>query len=104
MSVSGWTVGIGVVVGAGLAAMGAGMLATGRMPAATARTFRDVRAAGLYHLLFGLALLILVVGLYLPGFAASWISAGVAVTLVAVAVVRYRPRRRSPDDEQGEGH
>ncbi|RZU51918.1 hypothetical protein EV385_3755 [Krasilnikovia cinnamomea] len=105
MSVSGWTVGIGLAVGVGLTAMGVTILATRRMPAATARTFRDARAAGLYHLLFGLALLILVLGLYLPGSAASAISAGLAVALVAVAVVRFRPRgrRSSPDDEDGEG-
>ncbi|BFU47110.1 hypothetical protein [Krasilnikovia sp. MM14-A1004] len=105
MSVSGWTVGIGVVAGAGLVVMGVTMLATRRMPAATARTFRDVRAAGLYHLLFGVALLILVLGLYLPGSAASAISAGLAVALAAVAVVRFRPRgrRSSPDDEDEEG-
>jgi hypothetical protein len=92
---------IGGAIGLALALFGVKMLATGQAPAATARAFRTVRDAGLYHLLFGVALVLLVLGTKLPGGGALG-SAVVAVALVAVAVVRFRPRRARPTDREGE--
>jgi TRAP-type C4-dicarboxylate transport system permease large subunit len=95
-----WTVIVGAAVGVALALFGAKMLVTGRAPAGTAKAFRQIKDAGLYHLLFGLGLLVLVVGLYLPGGATATVSAAVAVVLAGVAVVRYRPRGRRSEGEQ----
>jgi Flp pilus assembly protein TadB len=87
------TLAVGGGIGLLLAAFGAKTLASGRAPAPTARAFRTVKEAGLYYLLFGVALIMLAVGTSLRGPAAG-ISAVVAVVLVAVAVVKYRPRGR----------
>jgi hypothetical protein len=87
-----WTLLIGAAIGLALAGFGVRMLVTGRAPAATARAFRTVHDAGLYHLFFGLGLLLLVGGTRLPGERMATVSAVVAVLLAAVAVVRYRPR------------
>ena len=57
-----WTLLIGGAIGLALALFGVRMLITGRAPASTARSFRTVHDAGLYHLLFGLGLLLLVGG------------------------------------------
>jgi hypothetical protein len=87
-----WTLVIGGATGLALALFGVKMLVTGRAPAPTGRSFRDVRDAGLYHLLFGLGLLLLVAGTKLPGDLTGIATAVVAVVLAGVAVVRYRPR------------
>jgi hypothetical protein len=84
---------VGGVIGLALALLGVKILVGGRAPATTARAFRNDRDAGWYHLLFGTALLIIVVGAALPGPAPAVASAVVAVTLVAIGVVRFRPRR-----------
>jgi hypothetical protein len=89
-----WTLFIGGAIGLALALFGVRMLITGQAPASTARAFRTTRDAGLYHLLFGLGLLLLVVGTELPGDVTPIVSAVLAVALAGVAVVRYRPRRK----------
>jgi len=85
---------VGGAIGVALALFGVRMLVTGRAPANIRRNFPDVRAAALYHLLFGLALLLLVVGQALLSGAAGTVASVLAVALVVVALVRYRPRRR----------
>ena len=89
-----WTLVIGGVIGLALALFGVRMLVTGRAPASTTRSFRTVHEAGLYHLLFGLGLILLVAGTRLPGDRTGAVTAVLAVLLAAVAVVRYRPRGR----------
>ena len=89
---------IGGGIGAALALFGVRMLVTGRMPAPTARAFRTARDAAWYHLLFGAALIVLVVGTSLRG-PASIVSAVLAVGMVLVAVVRFRPRGRRTERE-----
>ena len=83
---------IGGGIGLALAIFGGKLLITGQAPATTLRAFRTVREAGLYHLLFGLGLLLLVGGTRLPGDRTSIVTAVAAVMLAGVAVVRYRPR------------
>ncbi|MET8152594.1 hypothetical protein ACIBSW_27665 [Actinoplanes sp. NPDC049668] len=87
---------IGGGAGLLLAVFGAAMLVTGKAPAVTLRNFTRVRAAGMYHLLFGVALVLMVLNL-LTG--ATLVITVLAVALVVVAVVRYRPRRSKPGDE-----
>ena len=87
-----WTLVIGGATGLALALFGVKVLVTGRAPASTSRSFRSVRDAGRYHLLFGLGMLLLVAGTRLPGDLTAPASAVVAVVLAGVAVVRYRPR------------
>jgi hypothetical protein len=89
----------GAAIGLVLALFGVRMLVTGRAPASTVRNFPGVRAAALYHLLFGLALLLLVLGQTLLAGAAGMITSVLAVALVGVALVRYRPRRSRPADD-----
>jgi hypothetical protein len=89
-----WTLFIGGAIGLALALFGVKMLVTGQASASTARAFRNVRDAGLYHLLFGLGLLLLVAGTELPGTATPIMSAMIAVVLAGIAVVRYRPRKK----------
>jgi hypothetical protein len=90
---------IGGAIGLALALFGVRMLVTGRAPARTVRNFPGVRAAALYHLLFGLALLLMVAGQTLFGGAAGTATSVLAIALVGIALVRYRPRRRrAPDD------
>ena len=67
MSTSAWTMVVGGVAGLALVLFGAGMLVTGRAPAATARAFRSVREAGCYHLLFGAGLALVVLGTAIRG-------------------------------------
>jgi hypothetical protein len=104
MDVGAGTLLIGGAIGLALTLFGVRMLVTGRTTPATERAFRTVRDAGLYYLLFGIALLLLVAGTELagagslPGAATAGGSAVVAVVLVAVAVIRYRPRRSRPAD------
>jgi hypothetical protein len=93
---------IGGAIGLALALFGVRMLVTGQAPAATSRAFRTVRDAGLYHLLFGIALGLLVLGTKLPGAATALVSTVVAVALVGVAVARFRPRRARPQDAEEE--
>ena len=89
-----WTLVTGGTIGLALVLFGARMLVTGRAPASTVRAFRTMHDAGLYHLLFGVGLILLVVGTKLPGDPAGVITAVLAVTLAAVAVVRYRPQAK----------
>jgi hypothetical protein len=89
-----WTLIIGGAIGLALVLFGVKMLVTSQAPASTVRAFRNVREAGLYHLLFGLGLLLLVAGTDLPGTATPIVSAVVAVVLAGIAVVRYRPRKK----------
>jgi hypothetical protein len=90
---------IGGAIGLGLALFGVRMLVTGRAPAGTLRNFPGVRAAALYHLLFGLALLLLVLGQTLLTGIAGVTTTVLAVVLVGIALVRYRPRRRRPAND-----
>ncbi|WP_328464918.1 hypothetical protein OHA21_42135 [Actinoplanes sp. NBC_00393] len=90
---------LGGVLGLALVVFGARMLMTSRAPAMLERSFRTAREAGSYHLLFGAALLIFVVGARLPGARTGSVTATFALVLVAVAVVRFRPRGRRRDDE-----
>ena len=100
MSTGTWTQAVGGLIGLGLAAFGVRILLTGRAPALTARAFRSVRDAGSYHLLFGLALALVVLGTSLAGRVLPVVTTVLAVVLVGVALVRFRPRgRRSPDGE-----
>ncbi|MEU4239507.1 hypothetical protein [Actinoplanes sp. NPDC026619] len=92
MSTSTWTMVVGAVAGLTLVVFGGGMLVTGRAPDATVRAFRSVRDAGLYHLLFGAGLALVVVGTALGGGIITVITAAIALVLVAIAVVRFRPR------------
>ena len=89
-----WTLVIGGAIGLALALFGTKVLVTGRAPARTGRAFRNVRDAGRYHLLFGLALLLLVAGTELPGDLTGAATAVVAVALAGMAVVRHRPRSK----------
>jgi hypothetical protein len=100
MSLGGATVLVGGGVGLALAIFGATILVTGRAPGVTTRVFRAVRDAAMYHLLFGLALLVLAVGASLPGGAPGMVSAVLAIGMVGVAVIRYRPRGRKAADHQ----
>jgi len=83
---------VGGVAGIVLAAFGAGMLVTGRAPDATTRAFRSVRDAGCYHLLFGVGLAMIVFGTAWGGGPVTLLATVVAIVLVGVAVVRFRPR------------
>ena len=94
------TLAIGAGIGVGLTVFGTYMLLTGRAPVITARAFRQIKDAALYHLLFGLALMVLVLGVYLPGGFTGPVSVGVAVALAGVALVRHRPRPRRTEEEQ----
>src|SRR3954451_15160046 len=90
MDVGTGTLVAGGAIGLALAVFGITLLITGRAPAPTSRAFRTVRDAGLYHLLFGVALVLLVLGTRAPGVATAVVAAVVAVAVVAVAVIRYR--------------
>jgi hypothetical protein len=94
-----WTLVIGGTIGLALVLFGARMLITGRAPASTTRAFRNMREAGLYHLLFGVGLVLLVVGTKLPGDSAGVVTAVLAVMLAGVAVVRYRPQAKTKATE-----
>ena len=87
-----WMLVVGGAIGLALALFGVKILVTGRAPAPTSRLFRDVRDAGLYHLLFGFGLVVLVIGTRLPGDLPPVAASVVAVVLAGVAVVRHRPR------------
>jgi hypothetical protein len=91
---------VGGVIGLVLALFGVRMLVTGRAPAGTVRNFPGVRAAALYHLLFGLALLLMVLGQSLFTGTARLAVTVLAVALVAVALVRFRPRSRRSSSKE----
>src|SRR5690242_13029972 len=93
MNASTWTMVVGGMAGIVLAVFGAGMLVTGRAPEATTRAFRSVRDAGCYHLLFGVGLTMIVFGTAWGGGPVTLLTTLIAIALVAVAVVHYRPRR-----------
>jgi hypothetical protein len=90
---------LGGLAGLALLTFGARVLIKNRAPVWMTRSFRTDREAGCYHLLFGLALLIFVMGARLPGAASGTITEILAVALVAVAVVRFRPRGRPMIDD-----
>ncbi|MEU4421259.1 hypothetical protein AB0F81_11580 [Actinoplanes sp. NPDC024001] len=90
---------LGGLLGLALVAFGARILLRRRAPALIERSFRSAREAGCYHLLFGLAVLLFVAGARLPGARSGQATAVLAVALVGVAVVRFRPRGRRRDDE-----
>ena len=90
---------VGSLLGLALVAFGGRILATGRAPGMIGRSFRTAREAGCYHLLFGVAMLIFVLGARLPGGHTAPGTAVFALVLVAIAVVRFRPRGRRQDDE-----
>jgi hypothetical protein len=94
MNTGQWTAAIGGTIGLALAVFGTRMLITGRAPDATARAFRSVREAGCYHTLFGVALVLVVVGTNFAGTPAALVMTLLAVALVGLAVVRFRPRGR----------
>ena len=98
------TVLLGGAIGLAMALFGVKMLVTGRAPAATARTFQQVRDAAMYYLLFGLALVVVAIGTSVQGGAVPAIaSAVVAVSMVGVAVAKHRPRaRKAADREQAD--
>jgi len=98
-----WTLLIGSLIGLALGLFGVRMLITGHAPAATTRAFRTIRDAGLYHLLFGIALLLLVAGTRLPGDRTGIVTAVLAVVVVAVAVIRYRPRGKKEEPHEAGG-
>jgi hypothetical protein len=92
---------IGAVAGLILAGYGVWMLATGHAPGPTARAFRCVRDAGYYHLLFGVALALVVIGTGLDRGMVTLFITVPAIVLAGVAVVRFRPRGRSPHEHPG---
>jgi hypothetical protein len=91
---------IGGVIGLFLAVFGVAMLVTGKAPASTLRNFAGVRTAALYHLLFGVALILMVVSQALLTGPAILVVSVLAILMVGVAVVRYRPRRGKPEDDR----
>ncbi len=91
---------IGGGIGLVLAGFGTRMLSSGRAPAPTARSFRTVRDAGRYHLLFGVALLLVALGARLPGRLSAAGATVLAIALVGFAVARYRPRGRRTGGEE----
>jgi hypothetical protein len=54
----------------------------------------------MYHLLFGMALLLVVLATRVPGRAAPVIGTVLAVAVVGFAVLRYRPRGRSVEEKE----
>ncbi|MET0417377.1 MAG: hypothetical protein ABW022_15300 [Actinoplanes sp.] len=94
---------VGGAVGLVLAAYGLWMLIAGRAPAATARVFRCVRDAAFYHLLFGVAVGLVVIGTALDRGVLTPAFSVAAIVLVAVAVVRFRPRGRRLAGEKPAG-
>jgi hypothetical protein len=94
MSPSLWTMAVGAVAGLALAGYGVWILVTGRAPGPTARSFRCVRDAGFYHLLFGVALALVVIGAGLDRGIVTLFMTLPAIVLAGVAVVRFRPRGR----------
>ena len=87
---------IGGGIGLLLTIFGVRTLVTGRAP--TVRAFRTVKDAGLYYILFGVALILLSLGTSVRGIAAT-VASVLAVVLVAVAMIRYRPRGRRKLEE-----
>ena len=92
---------IGAVAGMSLAGYGIWMLAGGRAAGPTARAFRSVRDAGYYHLLFGVALALVVIGTGLDRGLVTLFITLPAIVLAGVAVVRFRPRGRRPHEHPG---
>jgi hypothetical protein len=94
-----WTLVIGGVIGLLLILFGVRMLVSGKGPASTTRAFRSMHDAGMYHLLFGAGLILLVAGTRLPGSATGAVTAVLAVLLAGLAVVRHRPRGKKEVEE-----
>jgi hypothetical protein len=99
MTLGGVTLLVGGVIGLFLFLFGLRMLVTGKGPASSVRNFRGVRAAALYHLLFGLALIVMVLGQSLLHGPARVATNVLAVVTAGVAVLRYRPRGSKPADD-----
>ena len=100
MSTSAVTLVVGGGSGLVLTAYGIWMLVVKRAPGPTARAFRCARDAGYYHLLFGVGLILVVVGTQLNRSVLTQATALVAIALVGVAVVRFRPRPRRTVDSK----
>ncbi|GLY00799.1 MULTISPECIES: hypothetical protein [Actinoplanes] len=83
----------GGLIGLALAALGARMLLGGRVPALITRAFATSWEGGCYHLLMGVAVMILMVGALLPAGQSRTSLALLAIVLVMVALVRFRPHR-----------
>lgn len=81
-----------------LVVLGVRMAVAGRAPAWIACSFTSPRAAGAYHLLFGLALLLFSFAMSLLTDVAATLATFLAIALVMVAVVCFRPRVRSRVD------
>lgn len=94
-----WTLVIGGMIGLLLILLGVRMLVSGKGPASTIRAFRSMHDAGMYHLLFGTGLILLVAGARLPGDAPGVVTAVLAVLLAGLAVARYRPRGKREVEE-----
>ena len=90
---------LGGLLGAALVAFGTRILIRNSAPAMIGRSFRTAREAGCYHVLFGAALLIFVIGAFMPGESTGTGAALIALALVGIAVLRFRPRGRRRDDE-----
>jgi hypothetical protein len=99
MNPSVWTMVVGGAAGLALAGFGVRMLLTGRAPGPTARAFRSAHDAGCYHLLFGVALVLVVVGTGLAGTLPPVVTTVLAVVLVGWAMARYRPRGRRAESD-----
>jgi uncharacterized membrane protein YphA (DoxX/SURF4 family) len=101
MDLGGVTLLAGGAIGLLLALFGVKTLVTGRAPAATGRAFRDLHDAGMYYLLFGVALLVLALGTSIPmGGVLATVSAVVAVVMVGFAVIKHRPRGRKTAEHE----
>ncbi|MET1008309.1 MAG: hypothetical protein ABWX96_22370 [Propionibacteriaceae bacterium] len=100
MDLGTWALVIGGVIGLAEALFGLRVWCTGRAPARTIRVFRSTRDAGLYLLLFGVALVVLVAGTQAPGESAGGVATPLAILLAGVAAARYRPRKKA--EQQGE--
>jgi hypothetical protein len=92
------------LIGLVLAVFGVRMLVTGRVPALLANSFRTPREAGGYHLLVGVAVLMFVLGATRLTDLAAVTATVLALGLVAVAGVWFRPgsSRRASHPESRE--
>jgi hypothetical protein len=103
MSTSLWTMAVGGAAGVALALFGVSILVTGRGPAFTARAFRCVRDAGYYHLLFGVALVLVVIGTSLDRALITVTTTLLAIASAGVAMIRFRPRGHRDSHAGGRG-
>ncbi len=85
---------LGGLVGLVIAVFGARMLVAGRAPRLVGRAFPNAWEAGCHHLLLGVSVIILAVSVLLPAGASRTSLAVMAILLIAIALVRFRPGRR----------